>query len=58
MKTIACVLCVVLAVSSCSEPKERRFDAPKRDDYPLGFDELRPLAEHGDAGAQFWLGQM
>lgn len=51
-------LILVLAGPAHSKPPEREEAAPDRGDYSEALRLLQPLAEHGNAEAQFQLGQM
>ncbi len=54
------VLVLVLALAACAPAGdlETGFDAYDRGDYATALEELRPLAEQGDAVAQTLLGSM
>jgi uncharacterized protein len=53
---------IVLSIFCLSTPAQADFqegmNAYKRDDYATALREWRPLAEQGDADAQFALGQL
>jgi TPR repeat protein len=58
MRALRSVLALVLALtlSACSSDVQVGVEAYERGDYAAALEELRPLAERGDAGAQFSLG--
>jgi len=51
-------LTIALAGTAYSEPPEDEEPAPDRGDYSEALRLVRPLAEHGNAEAQYQLGQM
>ena len=64
MRNLTATLCLTLAVLlgsvgvSVSQDFQVGFDAYNRGDYALALREFTPLAEQGDADAQFNLGLM
>ncbi len=60
MRALRSVLALVLALtlSACSSDVQVGVEAYERGDYAAALEELRPLAERGDARAQYFLGSM
>ena len=62
LKKLGLMVAVVALVFSASQSAEggiqEGVDAYKRKDYATALKEWKPLAEQGDAGAQFRLGVM
>ena len=64
MKRLIITLCftVILAFGSFgvgwSGDRQKGYDAYSKDDYTTALKELTPLAEEGDAIAQYWIGRM
>jgi TPR repeat protein len=55
---IALVLLIVCIAALAWADGQAGVDAYKRGDYATALREWRPLAEQGDAGAQFYLGTL
>jgi hypothetical protein len=54
MRHLTAILCLTLAVLlGCTSPDQKGLDAYNRGDYATALREWRPLAEQGDASAQF-----
>ena len=64
MRNLTATLCLTLAVllgsagMSVSQDFQKGVDAYDTGDYSLALDEFTPLAEQGDAAAQYNLGEM
>ena len=64
MRNLTATLCLTLAVllgtagMSVSQDFQKGVDAYDTGDYSLALDEFTPLAEQGDASAQYNLGEM
>ena len=64
MRNLTATLCLTLAVllgsagMSVSQDFQKGVDAYDTGDYSLALDEFTPLAEQGDASAQYTLGLM
>jgi len=64
MRKLTAILCLTFAVLlgstgvSWSADFQKRYAAYQSGDYATALREFRPLAEQGDANAQFNLGQM
>ena len=55
---VVVALAVGLAMPSWGQDFDAGLAAYDRGDYVTALEEWKPLAEHGQADAQFWLGQM
>ena len=50
--------CAVSFAASAASPMDRAVEALERGDFETAVSELRPLAEHGNDQAQFYLGSL